>query len=74
LLRAAAKPWPTCERPASHGLAAQDQARETVRRHPDCPFTRRGRIDDSVAVEKHWGRIEEITLTYVALGHWDITT
>ncbi|RZU49034.1 mechanosensitive ion channel-like protein [Krasilnikovia cinnamomea] len=29
------------------------------------------RIDDVVVVEQEWGRIEEITLTYVALQVWD---
>jgi small-conductance mechanosensitive channel len=29
------------------------------------------RIDDVVVVEQEWGRIEEITLTYVALQIWD---
>jgi len=29
------------------------------------------RIDDVVIVENEWGRIEEITLTYVVIGIWD---
>ncbi|GAB2932201.1 mechanosensitive ion channel family protein [Nonomuraea fastidiosa] len=29
------------------------------------------RIDDVVVVEKEWGRIEELTLTYVVLRLWD---
>lgn len=29
------------------------------------------RIDDVVIVEKEWGRIEEITLTYVVINIWD---
>jgi len=30
------------------------------------------RIDDVVIVEKEWGRIEEITLTYVVVRIWDL--
>lgn len=30
------------------------------------------RIDDEVVVEGQWGRIEEITSTYVVLGLWDL--
>jgi len=30
------------------------------------------RIDDVVIVEGHWGRIEEITLTYVVIRVWDL--
>ena len=34
-------------------------------------FTDALRIDDVVVVESEWGRIEEITLTYVVLHIWD---
>ncbi|MBI5015225.1 MAG: mechanosensitive ion channel [Deltaproteobacteria bacterium] len=30
------------------------------------------RIDDVVIVEKEWGRVEEITLTYVVIKIWDL--
>jgi len=35
-------------------------------------FTQPIRIDDVVIVEKEWGRIEEITLTYVVVKIWDL--
>ncbi len=35
-------------------------------------FTQPIRIDDVVIVEKEWGRIEEITLTYVVVRIWDL--
>ncbi len=35
-------------------------------------FTQPFRIDDVVIVEKEWGRIEEITLTYVVVKLWDL--
>ncbi|MVT11294.1 mechanosensitive ion channel family protein [Chitinophaga tropicalis] len=34
-------------------------------------FTQPIRIDDVLVVEGEWGRVEEITLTYVVLGIWD---
>lgn len=34
-------------------------------------FTQPIRIDDAVIVENEWGRIEEITLTYVVVRIWD---
>lgn len=34
-------------------------------------FTQPIRIDDVVIVEKEWGRIEEITMTYVVVKLWD---
>ena len=34
-------------------------------------FTDAIRVDDVVVVEKEWGRIEEITLTYVVVRVWD---
>jgi len=35
-------------------------------------FTQPIRIDDVVIVEREWGRIEEITLTYVVVKIWDL--
>jgi len=35
-------------------------------------FTQPRRIDDVVIVEGEWGRIEEITLTYVVVAIWDL--
>jgi small-conductance mechanosensitive channel len=34
-------------------------------------FTQPIRIDDVLVVESEWGRVEEITLTYVVLNIWD---
>jgi small-conductance mechanosensitive channel len=34
-------------------------------------FTQPIRIDDVLIVEGEWGRVEEITLTYVVVGIWD---
>ena len=34
-------------------------------------FTQPLRIDDVLVVEGEWGRVEEITLTYVVLNIWD---
>lgn len=34
-------------------------------------FTQPIRIDDVLVVENEWGRVEEITLTYVVLSIWD---
>jgi small-conductance mechanosensitive channel len=34
-------------------------------------FTQPIRLDDVVIVEGEWGRIEEITLTYVVVKIWD---
>lgn len=35
-------------------------------------FTQPVRVDDVVIVESEWGRIEEITLTYVVVKIWDL--
>jgi small-conductance mechanosensitive channel len=35
-------------------------------------FTQPLRLDDVVIVEKEWGRVEEITLTYVVVRIWDL--
>jgi len=35
-------------------------------------FTQPIRVDDAVIVENEWGRIEEITLTYVVVKIWDL--
>lgn len=35
-------------------------------------FTQPIRIDDVVVIENEWGRIEEITLTYVVVELWDL--
>ncbi|HUV62320.1 MAG TPA: mechanosensitive ion channel domain-containing protein, partial [Sedimentisphaerales bacterium] len=35
-------------------------------------FTQPIRVDDVVIVENEWGRIEEITLTYVVVRIWDL--
>ena len=37
-------------------------------------FTDAIRIDDIVVVEEQWGKVEEITLTYVAVRVWDGTS
>jgi small-conductance mechanosensitive channel len=37
-------------------------------------FTQPIRFDDVVIVEGEWGRIEEITLTYVVVKIWDLRT
>jgi small-conductance mechanosensitive channel len=37
-------------------------------------FTDAIRIDDIVVIEEQWGRIDEITLTYVAVRVWDGTS
>ena len=34
-------------------------------------FTQPLRIDDVVIVEGEWGRVEEISLTYIVVGTWD---
>ena len=34
-------------------------------------FTDAMRLDDVIVVEQEWGRVEEITLTYVVLALWD---
>ncbi|WP_217607474.1 mechanosensitive ion channel domain-containing protein, partial [Chitinophaga sp. GbtcB8] len=34
-------------------------------------FTQPNRIGDVLIVENEWGRVEEITHTYVVLGNWD---
>ncbi len=35
-------------------------------------FTQPIKVEDVVVVEGHWGRIEEITLTYVTIRVWDL--
>jgi len=35
-------------------------------------FTQPIKVEDVVVVEGHWGRVEEITLTYVAIRVWDL--
>ena len=35
-------------------------------------FTQPIRVDDALVVEGEWGRVEEITLTYVVLRIWDL--
>ena len=46
-------------------------AGESVCRHSDC-FHPTDKIDDAVVVEKEWGWIEEINLTYVVVRIWDL--
>lgn len=52
------------------GLAAQS-ALTSVFAGLQIAFTDKVRIDDVVVVEDEWGRIEEITLTYVVVHLWD---
>ncbi len=53
------------------GLAAQ-RTIGTVLAGIQIAFTQPIRIDDVVIVENEWGRIEEITLTYVVVRIWDL--
>ena len=56
------------------GLAAGAAARPTLSNLAagvQIAFTEPIRLDDVVIVEKEWGRVEEITLTYVVLRLWD---
>ncbi|WP_250291600.1 mechanosensitive ion channel domain-containing protein, partial [Frankia sp. CiP1_Cm_nod1] len=52
------------------GLAAQTSL-ANVFAGLQLAFTDAIRVDDVVVVEKEWGRIEEITLTYVVVHIWD---
>lgn len=52
------------------GLAAQSSL-SNVFAGLQLAFTDAIRVDDVVVVEKEWGRIEEITLTYVVVHVWD---
>ena len=52
------------------GLAAQSTL-ANVFAGIQLAFTDAMRVDDVVVVQKEWGRIEEITLTYVVLHVWD---
>ena len=52
------------------GLAAQT-ALANVFAGLQLAFTDAIRVDDVVVVEEEWGRIEEITLTYVVVHLWD---
>ncbi len=57
------------------GLAAGFAARpifENLVAGVQIAFTQPIRIDDVVIVEKEWGRIEEITSTYVVVKTWDL--
>ena len=53
------------------GLAAQ-KAIATILAGFQIAVTQPIRIDDVVIVEGEWGRIEEITLTYVVIQIWDL--
>ena len=53
------------------GLAAQKTI-ETFIAGLQIAFTQPIRVDDVVIVENEWGRIEEITLTYVVVKIWDL--
>lgn len=53
------------------GLAAQ-QSISNLLAGIQIAFTQPVRIDDVVIVENEWGRIEEITLTYVVVRIWDL--
>lgn len=52
------------------GIAAQRSV-ATLFAGIQIAFTQPIRIDDVVIIEKEWGRIEEITLTYVVVAIWD---
>ncbi|MFP5365357.1 MAG: mechanosensitive ion channel family protein, partial [Actinomycetes bacterium] len=52
------------------GLAAQTSL-VNVFAGMQLAFTDAIRVDDVVVVQKEWGRIEEITLTYVVVHIWD---
>src|SRR5690606_38598145 len=53
------------------GFAAQ-QSIATLLHGFQIAITQPIRIDDVVIVENEWGRIEEITLTYVVVRIWDL--
>lgn len=53
------------------GFAAQ-RSLATIAAGLQIAFTQPIRIDDVVIVEGEWGRIEEITLTYVVIRIWDL--
>jgi len=53
------------------GLAAQ-RSIGTLLAGIQIAFTQPIRIDDVVIVENEWGRIEEVTLTYVVVRIWDL--
>ena len=53
------------------GLAAQ-KSLATVLAGIQIAITQPIRLDDVVIVENEWGRIEEITLTYVVVRIWDL--
>lgn len=53
------------------GFAAQ-RSISTLLAGIQIAFTQPIRIDDVVIVENEWGRIEEITLTYVVVRIWDL--
>jgi small-conductance mechanosensitive channel len=52
------------------GIAAQ-RSLATLLAGIQIAFTQPIRLDDVVVVETEWGRIEEITLTYVVVALWD---
>jgi len=52
------------------GIAAQ-RSLATMLAGIQIAFTQPIRLDDVVVVESEWGRIEEITLTYVVVALWD---
>ena len=52
------------------GLAAQSSL-ANVFAGMQLSFSNALRVDDVVIVEKEWGRIEEITLTYIVVHIWD---
>src|SRR3954454_10434489 len=52
------------------GLAAQSSL-ANVFAGMQLAFTDAIRVDDVVVVDQQWGRIEEITLTYVVVHIWD---
>jgi small-conductance mechanosensitive channel len=53
------------------GLAAQSTM-SNILAGLQIAFTEPLRIDDVVIVENEWGRIEEITLTYIVVRIWDL--
>ena len=53
------------------GLAAQSTL-SNILAGLQIAFTEPLRIDDVVIVENEWGRIEEITLTYIVVRIWDL--
>jgi small-conductance mechanosensitive channel len=53
------------------GIAAQQPVRNLLAGF-QIAITQPFRVDDVVIVENEWGRIEEITLTYVVVRIWDL--